>query len=545
MKQVIRNRSVITAFAVLSLIVLVEISASAQTSLPAPSGLTATQDASLHGVVLNANTDQPIARALVQAGGKSLLTAHDGKFAFGDLTGNAVMVKVTKPGFYEGLDPNQAATRFTQPGSPDELLIRLYPEALITGTLTAPNGDPLAQVNVQALRLVYEDEPRWIMGGQTFTNADGQFRLPLPGGDYVVMTQYSQGRSGGAQAVLPLLFPPIGASGGSNAMTSTIRVPGGTEQHLELHPPVRSNHAVTIQIDHAGGPLAIQGNPQIQAHLANGLVFSPSTHRAEKEGEVVVNLPSGTYLLGANAGGRDDGSSYGETKVTVTDADISGVVIHMQQATELTLEASVDPAAATASQTVVDGSVDRQLGLFMVKTDSGIAQGNSSVSPASRRNAALSFSLLPGKYRLRSTAYSPWYVESASVGGTDLLTQDLVVDGGSSALSLRVVVNNDVATVKGTVSSVSATSASYVYFIADAPSTTPVISVRTSQDGSFSRAMLRPGSYRVLASENRAFFNLAEPAVLAHFASYIKTITVGAGETGTVDLSAVPASEWK
>lgn len=510
------------------------------------------QSSSIHGIVIDANTNQPIARVLVQAGSRAVLTGHDGKFEFSNLTETTAQVKVTKPGYYDGLVPNESDPHLGQVGSVNELQIRLYPETLLTGTVAAANGDPLPQIPVQALRRIDGDfGSRWIYGGQVVTNADGQFRLPLPAGEYIVETLYAQARLGIHPAVLPTISPSSSQSGESGDSISTLHLISGSEQHLELHPPMRPSHAVHIQIDSAGTPSAEQIPAQIEARLANGLVFSPpQTRPAERPGEVVLELPVGGYIVSATSRGREGAASYGETKVTVADEDVFGQAIHMQSATELTIEASVDPAASSTQVDSVSGpngstALGQQLGLYLQRTHTGVTLDMESVTPTPRRGAPPSFSLLPGTYRLRTNAYSSWFVESASAGGTDLLAHDLVIDGGSSSLPLRIVASNQTATVNGTVSLAGTPSISNIYLIADAPSTSPVITVRSGQDGSFSRALIPPGNYRILASESRSFFDLTKPTTQARFASYMKTVTVGAGETGRVDLNAVPASEWK
>ena len=284
------------------------------------------ESTSIHGVVLNAGNNRPVARALVHVEGRSVLTGYDGRFEFAGLSGTTTTVRVTKPGFYEGLDPYQTASKSVAVGTPDQVEVRLYPEALLTGTMTATNGDPLAQVQVQALRRIDDESGgRWTMAGQTSTNGDGQFRLPLPGGDYVVETQYMPERFGAHGAILPIMVPAGGSNGGGTGGSgaSTLRLASGLEQHLDLHPSVRPSHAVHIQIDSSAGPGEGQFAPQVQVHLANGLVFSAQSRGAEKQGETIVNLPNGSYLLSATTGGREDGSSYGETRVTVADEDVT------------------------------------------------------------------------------------------------------------------------------------------------------------------------------------------------------------------------------
>jgi hypothetical protein len=519
---------------------------------------TTEQSSAIHGVVLNASTGQPVGRALVQVQGQSLLTGYDGKFEFTGLNGATAEVAVRKPGFYEGPSLSAPATKAVAVGTTDEVQVKLYPEALITGTVSAANGDPLSGVQVQVLGRTDDGlGPRWRMQGETSTNGDGQFRLPVPGGEYVVETMYRAARPGARGAVLPVMVPAAGSNGGTGGTStgvSTLRLVSGTEQHLELHPPVRPSHTVHVQIDSAGGADAGQFAPQIEAHLANGLVFSPSQSRSERQGEVAVSLPNGSYLLSASTGMRDDAASYGETRVTVADEDVAGVTIHLQKALELPVEVAIDPAsgsAAAGSTAVTETGPDpgsasfvQQLGIFLERMDPGVNLRSENVSPASRRSGQLGFSLLPGVYRLRSQGYSQWYVESATAGGTDLLTQNLAVDGGSSPVPLRLVVNNQMAPVKGTAKLGGQAAESYVSLVATTPSTIPMISTRSAADGSFSRN-IPPGTYQALASETRLNMNLSDPAVQKQLAPYMKAVTVAAGETESIDLDAMPASEMK
>ena len=510
--------------------------------------------ASIHGVVFNATTNKPLTRALVQVEGQEVLTGYDGKFEFAGLSGASAMVTVRKPGFYEAVDPYQGVARSATVGSAEDVDVRLYPEALLTGTLSAPTGDPLAQIRIQALRRTDDESGlRWNMAGQATTNGDGQFRIPLPAGEYVVETQYMPERFVAHGAVLPIMVPAAGSNGGPGGGVSTMRLAAGTEQHLELRPPVRPGHEVHVLVESSTSVSEGQFAPQIQARLANGIVFSPQSRRGERQGEVVVNLPNGSYLLSASMGQREDSASYGETRVTVADEDVTGVTIHLQKALELTLETAIDPAATETSSTVSSGtgadpgsaSFAQQLGIFLQRTDAGVGLRMESVSPMSRRGGPATFTLLPGSYRLRTGGYSQWFVESATAGGTDLLTQDLAVNGGSSSLPLRVVVSNQTATVKGTTRLGERLAQCTVTLIAMMPSASPEITVRSGSDGSFSRSLIPPGTYSVVASEARLGSDLTDSTVQRRLSPNMKTVTVGAGETVSVDLDAVPASEVK
>jgi hypothetical protein len=498
------------------------------------------QPVTLSGVVLNANTNQPVARALVQAGSHAVLTEHDGKFQFTDASGSSELLRVTKPGYYDGLDQGFSFTRITFGANADPIKVYLYPEALVTGTMTAPNGDPLPGIHVQALRKTGDESgARWMMGGQTSTNADGEFRLPLSPGDYVIETRYMSDRPMRQQAVLPTLTPDP-SSGGQSGVQTAIHLDSGAEQHLDLRPPLRTIHDVHIQIDGAQG----QGFPQVEAHLPNGLSFFPGSRQGGTPGDVIVMLPTGSYLLTTSSGERD-GSSYGQATVTVGDSDMTGVVLHMAKSLPMPVEVLVDASSSTTTTSDNQPPSAKQLGLHFIRTDSTPSMTNSNVWLHAGSNEATTISFPPGRYRLFAQPISQWFIESATVAGTDLLTQSLDVESGGSPSPLRITVSNHSATLKGTVKlDGSPTGNCWVYLVSTTPSVTPVLYATTANDGSFSRS-IPPGSYRAVAFETHHLADFSDSATLELLAPYMKSVTVTPGETATLDLDAIPTLELK
>ncbi len=104
-------------------------------------------------MVLNAANGTAISRALVSLNDRAMLTDHEGKFEFDQFasTGTAV-IEVKKPGFYfnQEMGVTNRVVRATELSAP--IVVRLYPEALLTGTVTSSDGLPLPHVLVSALR---------------------------------------------------------------------------------------------------------------------------------------------------------------------------------------------------------------------------------------------------------------------------------------------------------------------------------------------------------------------------------------------------------
>ncbi len=206
----------------------------------------------VQGQVINASTGAPIPRALVRLNNRAVLTDHDGKFRFDQNTESSANVLVTKPGYAASTEMQEAGNVFLQGaqlGVPLEL--RLYPEALLTGTLLAPDGTPIPRISVSAMRSYFDDAGhRWLPVGQAQTDSHGSFRLPVPAGDYRVETRYTPADRTTGEAVLPVTVP-----GGSSSSTSdsVIHLHSGEEQHFELRPAVSPTHTVTVTTPSGGG----------------------------------------------------------------------------------------------------------------------------------------------------------------------------------------------------------------------------------------------------------------------------------------------------
>jgi hypothetical protein len=158
------------------------------------------------------------------------------------------------------------------------------------------------------------------------------------------------------------------------------------------------------------------------------------------------------------------------------------------------------------------------------------------------RDQVPSITLLPGRYRLVAQSPGPWFVESATLGGTDLMTQELDVDSGGPAAPLRLTVNNQTGSLKGTVKLAGGPARCWIYLLATSRSLTPDILSVSGTDGMFSRS-IPPGSYRAVAFEAHPSVDLSDAGTLERLGPYIKSFSVAAGETANLDIDAIPTLE--
>jgi hypothetical protein len=484
------------------------------------------------GQVVNAVTGVGISRVLVKLNGRAILTDHEGKFEFDQFTGTANNLEATKPGFYLSADPMEGASLYLQPAQlAAPIQVRMYPESLLTGRITAPDGEPLRHILVIARRSVFDETSRrWLPMGSVQTDSHGNFRLPVPPGDYRIETRYTAPPSEGSEIVLPVSVPSETQSNTSNS----IHVASGEEQHFDLRPAVSRTYTVTARVETPSD----RGSPGIMARSSSGATIPVNFQRTGGTNEGKLQLPSGTYTLTANMF-TTEGPIQGETTVTVPNHDVSGVVLRLAPNPSLPVELVMDSSATSDNSS--PPNID-QLGLTMRSTDIEPDRGGV-VQAQKGRNGIPSFQLIPGTYRLQARAHGSWYVKAASYGDSDLLDQELVVGPGTSGAPIRITVSNQTGSLQGTVKLDGVPAAGWVYLIPSFPSASPFIALRSGSNGVYNVTYLPPGSYEAIAFEQRHSADYSDPNALAPYTTHVHSITVNEGDKPSLDLDAVTATE--
>jgi hypothetical protein len=490
------------------------------------------------GQVINATTGAPVPRALVRLNDRAVLTDHDGNFRFEQNTLGSANILVTKPGFTastEMQDGGNVYLQGAQLGVPLEL--RLYPEALLTGTVVAPDGTPLPRIPVTALRGFWEDsEHRWVVVGQETTDSHGNFRLEEPAGEYRLETRYTPLEQTIGEAVLPVIVPAEDSSDASPmAVQQAIRAHAGEELHFELHPVVSPTHSVAMSTDSAGG----RDFMRVVARSSNGTALQVNQTNGPG-GETKIQLPAGTYALTARRNNPEN-PEQAETTVTVPDHDISGVVLQFAAIPAIPVELLVD-SSVTSDNNDKPPTLP-QLGLVLQSDDPEPDRIDTSIRPTARRDQSYVFMAPPGSYHLQSRNAGGWFIKSVTYGDADLLRQEMVVAPGGAGTPIRVMVSNQTGTLQGAVNLNGSPAACWVYLIANGESAQPVVSLRSNGSGNYSVAHLPPGSYQAVAFERKHSANYRDAATLAAFASHVRSVTVNAGEKPMLNLDAVPVAE--
>jgi hypothetical protein len=511
---------------------------------------------------VNAVTGLPIPRVLVRLNSRAVLTDHEGKFLFDQVAESAFNLQLMKPGFSTSADPFDAPNlflRMDQLAGPVEF--RLYPEALLTGTVTAPDGEPLTRASVVARRSIFDDQGHhWQIVGQSQTDLHGAFRIPVAPGEYRVETRYTVRNNGDRDAILPVSTPA--STGGSIAQA--IHLGSGQEQHFDLRPAVRRTYPVLVGIE-AGSD---RGFPQITARASDGSSFNVGVTPTRTQGHANLYLPTGTYRLSAKIQ-TPESVEIAETSVTVTgaeklisDAAISptaGTILRFVTTAAIPVELSTDSASTSDSGTQSSprsatslsrqsglqssGPTVMQFGLSLQRIDQSDDDQQTNPYLVNTRGSA-GFSAPPGTYRLMSHGYSQWYIKSATYGSSELIGHTITIAAGASGATIHLVASNQTGSLQGSVKlKGQRASGSWVYLVNTAASLTPAYTLRTGTDGTFNNPYLSPGTYQAIAFERRHAADLTDPATLAPFSTWIQSVSITAGGQTSTALSAVPETE--
>jgi hypothetical protein len=553
----------------------------AQTQTLSSSASSTPDPVTISGQVINAATGTPIPRVLVRMNGqnnRAMLTDHEGKFRFEQITGlqfgqttsTLINLQVTKPGYYQSSDPMDPGNQtYPVDQSNTPLVVRLYPEALITGTVIGPDGEPLARISVTARRSSFDESGhRWLQIGQGQTDQHGDFRLTVPAGDYKIETRYVARNGGGSEAVMPVTIPAAGGAGGAQV----IHLRSGEEQHFDVHPGIRKTYAVPVTIESGGGE---RGGLSVTARASDGSSFNVGMAANRGPGHSTISLPIGTYTLSARSQNQE-GMQVAETRVTVTgagsEAETAGVVLRFVEIPAIPVDLSIDPSAtsdntsgssgnyqANGSQLAIrsgnsvqlptfgSGSqsipTPQQFGLTLQRVDQDDDEMMTTVGLQQRREGTASFMAPPGTYRLTARGQGRWYILSASFGTSDLSRENLVVAAGASSATIHLVVTNQTGSLQGTVKLNGQPVSSWISLISTTPSLTPVISLRTNSGGTFSNPYLPPGTYQAIAFEHRRAVDFTDPETLKAYSIYLQTVTITPDNQSTLNLNAVPQTE--
>lgn len=541
-------------------------------------GQAADSDASndtVHGTVINAVTQAPIPRALVYSADNryAALTDGDGHFEFSvpkstaDMGTNFVYSGPSRAVYFSGGSHIPLPLMARKPGfldlpegrgenvlSDKDVIIRLLPEGVIKGRVSATGGEPATGVMVQLLtRQVQEGVPRWIPGVTAQANSAGEFRFAelLPG-SYKLLTREWMDNDPVASVPGSQMygFPPVYYPGGAEPSAATaIDVGPGQTVQADLEMQSKPYHRVRIPVANAdiSGGFSITVEGQQGSHFDLG--YNPAEQRIEGM------LPAGNYTVQASTFGPN--SVSGSVNIRVGDATVQGPTLMLTPNSSIPVEVNEEfsDSSWTSSASWSDGRHSFALRgprLYLqvrIESAEDTERRGAAVRPptAPDDKKLVLEGVPPGRYWLRAST-SRGYIASATMGSLDLLHQPFTVASGSSA-PIEITMRDDGGELDGTIGSAggpdSASASSpgpraFVYCVPLAESTGQFQPLVVSEDGKFSAQMMAPGDYRILAfSVPQPNLPYRDAEAMKPYESQGQVVHMSAGQKTTVQLQNV------
>jgi Carboxypeptidase regulatory-like domain len=507
---------------------------------------TASQSHTVSGQVVNSVTGEAIARARVQVGTQqTALTDHDGRFEFDNVSEDSAYAFASKPGYF--------AEERGVLAQGQSITLRLIPEAILFGTITDQNGQPIQDLRVQLSMLqVRNGVRRWQpMQQSTTTSVEGQFRFAeLQAGQYSLTTGFRiEGLAAGSSsaAFMPVTFPPLTGDGIRGSLTLA---PG---DHVEANasPAMEKLYPVSGMIHRMAG----QGGGFVETQDGE-IIDEPIT--INPSGAFHLRLPSGSYRLKVHSFLEPGQQLMGTREISVGHAPLEGISMTLEPPAFLPIEVEYQavttgsPNAPSATPPYLNASLEdedprgqgRAFPAQPLKLP-GRAQALEPGAPMVFRDVE------PGRYVLRSRPEPPWYLSSASCGNVDLTRDPLVITAGTAACTVRIVYRDDSASLKWSASAGEADNGSRdQVFVAAIPldnlaqpatnsSLFPAQKVSSDSPAEGSLEGLAPGRYLVLALRRQQELPYRDHEALERYLPLGEEITLTRGGKSEVELKIV------
>lgn len=532
----------------------------------------------IHGTVVNAVTHEPIGRALVYSTDNryAMLTDGEGHFEFAlpkpaDQNGgqvfssggfgrftSLVQFMARKPGFLEA--PNGRRSIEASPGS--DVTIPLMPEGLIKGRVSLPAADPVRGINVQLFfRQVQDGSPRWMLKSSVVTNSNGDFRFAeLEPGTYKVLTREWMDNDpettilGGQLYGFPPVYYP---SANDFAAASTIQLMAGQTVQADMALVRQPYYPVTIPVVNAEPNGGLNVTVSLQGQRGPGYSLGYNRGKNVIEG----SLPNGKYLVEASSFGQN--SMNGSVNLTVAGAPAEGPSMVLARNNSISVNVKEEftstdwPAQGmtyNGRQSFATPKLRLDLSFHVEAVEDEFAQqrGGGQLRPPTgpKDDSMVLEDLAPGRYWLRAQA-TRGYVASATMGGTDLLREPLVVVPGANT-PIDITMRDDTAELEGTLLGLPATQPNsgrwsppgFIYCIPMPGSPGQFLEISASPDGKFDYQMVAPGVYRVIAFNSQQFqFPYRDAEAMKAYETKGQVVRFAPGQKVTLQLQIIPGSE--
>lgn len=436
-----------------------------------PAATAATAEASLSGMVVKDPGGEPLKRVLVQVVSEDQqnrnytgLTGGDGHFAIGDIEPGRYRVFLEKTGFLEANNRHWRsageAISLNAGQQVNEFMLHMMAAAAISGRVVDEDGDPVANVEVAALRNGYVNGQRQLSPERSeHSNDRGEYRIAglAPGHYYLVAAASPEFFSRGQKefsdpakpglGYVPTYYPGVVDS----SQAAALELHSGDEMPINFTLiAVDTFHVRGTALDLPDRRGIAAGDSQAAVMLfSKRLGTMLSAAEVDKQGRFdIAGVAPGSYVLTFTTADPET-PNLGRQTVEVNNADVNGIRIVPMSLGKIQGRARVETGAAEDLKrlTVVLQAIDDDAYGVM----SGLAEADWG---RIKEDGSFELKNVPaGNYWLsvRGAAHDgrDYYVEKILMSGRNASDTPLTVSGGT--LNVDLVLSLGTGSVKGTV----------------------------------------------------------------------------------------------
>ena len=489
----------------------------------------------IHGQVIDAATQAPVAGAIVKIGDFSVRTGRDGRFSIDNVGPGEHRMVTSKPGYV--VDERTVVTD----GVNDmmDVTLRMTAAGVIAGRIVDDEGRPVRGAPVEALAYGYADGRRQLLpqGNPATTNDRGEFRLFWldPGTYYIVADLPPRPQ---IPALDPLGYFPRNPSEGFATTyypgtadidrAETVQVVSGEIDVHAISLATLPSHRIRVRIlndrisqDHPV-PIIATLRPSAEKPYVPSRRISASRQAGNEEFSIRAGAAPGSYFLTVLVPIQ---SVYvGRAEVAIDNSD-SDTVVSMPVAAAFSVDGTIqfDGRGAVRVNAIPDPSIPADLKISANATSQGKFRMEN---------------VLPIAYSIQIEGLpDDSYLDSVTVQDKEVRLEHVEFPAGLSTVTMKVVLKGDGGRVKG----VTKPGATVVLF--------PEAALRSRLDrfksavanarGEFLIGGIAPGKYSVLAFEQIEDGAYRDAGFLQQFDATATTITVAPSAEVTASPSVV------
>jgi len=479
-------------------------------------------------------------------GGVGATTGADGTFLLKDVEPGIYRLNANRTGFAptsygaRRLSSGGADLKLTEGQAMQDIVLRLQPQAVITGRITDTDGEPVANASVSLVRSFYRNGQRTMVNADTaMTNDLGEYRIfGVPAGRYKLRAMLYGNTFGNRdpEEYAPTYYPgqpdPAGAApidlqpGQILRGVDMVVLPTATRRvRGTVAAPSRSGDVIQVMVS--------SRDPGAYFMERHRTVVRPDKPKFE------FRLAPGAYNVTAYSNNGPQ-TVTGVVQVDVGESDIDNVAIQLQPVAEvagrLRIEGANDLGALAQRNVQVrlfpkDGFIMGGAGSGRVGDDGSFTLKNVGPEPLN-----VNVSGLPTGYYLKAVNY----------GQQDAKANGLTYTGSNDAL--EIVVSPNGAAIEGFVRNHAGDPVSgATVALAPPPEQRSDAQrfrmARTDQTGHFSLKGLDPNDYTVYAWEDIEPGQYMDPDVLKAAENHGKSLKLKESSQESLEVESIPAEE--